>query len=278
MTVAVVTDSTAYLPGDGGQDVVVVPLRVAMAARSGLDGVDVTVDDVSAALLAKELVTTSMPTPTEFAAAYSRALANGADHVVSMHISAGLSGTYQSAWLAAQDFGPGTVRVVDSRSTGAALGFAVLAAAAVAQDGGSADQVEQAAVSAVERTSTHFYVDTLEYLRRGGRVGAAAALLATSLSVKPLLHMHDGQIVPLEKVRTSAKAIARLVAITVAATGGEPTDIAVQHVAALDQAEAVALQLRKELPQLGELYIADAGAVISAHLGPGGLGTAVLRH
>lgn len=276
--VAVVTDSTAYLPPGSADDVVVVPLRVAIGSRTGLDGVDVTVDDVSRALLAKELVTTSRPTPTEFAEAYERALAAGAENVVSMHISAALSGTWESAVLAAQDFGYGTVRVLDSRSTGAALGFAVAAAAKVAREGGTAAQVQDAAVSTIDRTRTHFYVDTLEYLRRGGRVGAAAALLATSLSVKPLLHMLDGQIMPMEKVRTSAKALARLVALTVAAAGGAPADVAVQHVSAPERAEAVAAQLRESLPGLGELYVADAGAVISAHLGPGGLGTVVLRH
>jgi DegV family protein with EDD domain len=276
--VTVVTDSTAYLPPELSEGVLVVPLRVAMGQRSGLDRIEVSVDDVSQALLAKQLVTTSRPTPTEFAATYERALAAGADHIVSMHISAALSGTWESAVLAAQDFGYGTVRVLDSRSTGAALGFAVVAAAAVARAGGTAAQVQDAAVSTIDRTRTHFYVDTLEYLRRGGRVGAAAALLATSLSVKPLLHMLDGQIMPMEKVRTSAKAIARLVALTEAATGGRPADIAVQHVSAPDRAEAVVAQLRAELPQLRELYVADAGAVISAHLGPGGLGTVVLKH
>jgi DegV family protein with EDD domain len=275
--VAVVTDSTAFLPPALSEGVIVVRLRVAMGSRTGVDGVDVSVDDVSEALLAKQLVTTSRPTPTEFAAAYERALAAGADHVVSMHISAGLSGTWESAVLAAQDFGYGTVRVLDSRSTGAALGFAVVAAAAVAREGGTAAQVQDAAVSTIDRTRTHFYVDTLEYLRRGGRVGAAAALLATSLSVKPLLHMLDGQIVPMEKVRTSAKAIARLVALTIAAGGGQPADVAIQHVSAPDRADTVAAQLRAEFPSLGELYVTDAGAVIAAHLGPGGLGTVVLR-
>jgi DegV family protein with EDD domain len=276
-TVAVVTDSTAYLPPAAGSDVVIVPLRVAIGDRSGLDRVDVTVDEVSQALLAKQMVTTSRPTPTEFAAAYQRALDGGADHVVSIHISAALSGTWESAVLAAQEFGYGTVRVVDSRSTGAALGFAAVAALAVARDGGTVAQVQDAAVSAIDRTRTHFYVDTLEFLRRGGRVGAASALLATSLSVKPLLHMLDGQIVPLEKVRTSTKAIARLVGLTVGSGGGS-ADVAIQHVSAPERAEAVAAQLRASMPGLGELYVGDAGAVISAHLGPGGLGTVVLRH
>ena len=124
------------------------------------------------------------------------------------------------------------MRVVDSRGTAMGLGFAVLAAAECAQSGGSAAEVQGAATAVVDNTKTLFYVDTVEYLRRGGRVGTAAALLATSLSVKPLLQMVEGQISALEKVRTSAKAISRLVQLTVAAAGTGPVDIAVHHVAA----------------------------------------------
>ena len=111
------------------------------------------------------------------------------------------------------------------------LGFAVLAACRAAADGARAGAVQDAAVSTVDRTSCFFYLDTLEYLRRGGRIGAAQAFVGTALSVKPLLYMRDGRIVPLEKVRTAAKAIARLLDVAVAAAGDEQVDIAVQHLA-----------------------------------------------
>ncbi len=277
--VAIVTDSTAYLPPGVADEygIEVVPLRVSIGARQGTDGVDIAPAEVTAALREKVFVSTSRPTPAEFAAAFRSALDAGASNVVSIHISAALSGTWESAVLAAQDFDYGVVRVVDSRSTAMALGFAVMAAAAAARTGGTPADVQQAAVATVYRTRTYFYVDTLEYLRRGGRIGTAAALLGTSLSVKPLLHMLDGQIVPLEKVRTSAKAIARLVQLTIAATNDGPVDVAVHHLSAPDRAVALGEQLRAGIPRLGELHTSELGPVVGAHLGPGVLGTVVVR-
>jgi DegV family protein with EDD domain len=277
--VAVVTDSTAYLPADvvAALGIGVVPLSVMLGPRVGIDGVDVGAGDIIAALRLKSVVTTSRPTPAQFAAQYRRCLDEGASHVVSIHLAAALSGTWESATLAAQDFGHGVVRVVDSRGTAMALGFAVLAAAARAAEGAPAAAVQGAATEVVDHTRTFFYVDSLEYLRRGGRIGSAAALFATSLSVKPLLQMVQGRIVVLEKVRTASKAIARLVAVTVAAAGDGPVDLAVHHLGAADRAGAVAGQLRTALPRAGELVVAELGPVLGAHLGPGAVGTVVVR-
>ncbi len=277
--VAVVTDSTAYLPpgAAAGLGVRVVPLRVSIGDRELVDGPNLPAATVTAALRDRIQVTTSRPSPAEFAAAFRQCLDAGATHVVAVHLAAALSGTWESAVLAAQDFGYGVVRVVDSRSTAAALGFAVRAAAERAVDGASAAQVQGAATDVVDRTRTLFYVDTIEYLRRGGRVGTASALVATSLSVKPLLQMVEGRIVPLEKVRTSAKAIARLVQLTAQAAGHDRVDLAVHHLAAPDRADAVSQQVRAALPDVGESIIAEVGPVIGAHLGPGVIGTVVVR-
>ncbi len=277
--VAVVTDSTADLPRGLAESlgIHIVPLRVTLGTRTATDGVDVTPSDVAHALRERVAVTTSRPTPGEFALVYQGCLAAGATRVVSVHLAAALSGTWESATLAAQDFGHGVVRVVDSRSTAMALGFAVIAAGEQARDGASAATVQGAATATVDRTRTLFYVDTLEYLRRGGRIGTAAAMLATSLSVKPLLQMVEGHIVALEKVRTSAKAIARLVQLSVEAAGDGPVDLAVHHLDAGVRAEQVAGQLRAALPRIGELHVAELGAVVSAHLGPGVIGTVVVR-
>jgi DegV family protein with EDD domain len=273
--VAVVTDSTAYLPPGTAAEfgIRIVPLRVTLGALTGFDGVDVTPRDVANALRERVNVTTSRPTPTEFAQAYQACLDAGATRVVSIHLAAALSGTWESAVLAAQDFGYGVVRVVDSRSTAMGLGFAVLAAAERARAGAPAADVQSAATETVDHTRTLFYVDTLEFLRRGGRIGTATALLATSLSVKPLLQMVEGQIVALEKVRTSTKALARLVQLTIEAAGESTVDIAVHHLAAPQRAEQVAEQLRAGLPKLRQLHVAELGAVIGAHLGPGVVGT-----
>jgi len=276
---AVVTDSTCYLPAELAEQVAVtvVPLRVSLGPREAIDGVDVTTVEVAKALRDKVKVTTSRPSPAEFAAAYRRALDSGADSIVSVHLSASLSGTWESARLAAEDFAFGQVRVVDSRSTGMALGFAVLAAARAADAGASASEAQDAAVTTVDRTTSTFYVDNLEYLRRGGRIGAAAALLGTSLSVKPLLHVVNGRIELAEKVRTASKALLRLAERTMDVTGWADCDIAVHHLDAAERAEELADRLRAGLPRLGSLYIAEIGPVVGAHLGPGMIATAVVR-
>jgi DegV family protein with EDD domain len=278
-TVAVVTDSTSYLPPTLADELAirVVPLHVLIDGRSGRDGIDIGSAEVTLALRDRRTVTTSRPSPADFAAAYQAALDGGAANVVSVHVSATLSGTWDSARLAAEDFGYGTVRVVDSRSAGMALGFAVLAAARAAQSGATAAAVQDAAVATVDRTRALFYVDTLEYLRRGGRIGSAAALVGSSLSVKPLLHMSDGRILLLERVRTSSKALARLLQLTVDAAGTDPVDIAVQHLDAPDCARDLAERLRAAVPDLGELYTNEVGAVVGAHLGPGVIAAVVVR-
>ena len=278
--VVVVTDSTAYLP-DGLADelsVRVVPLQVVLGGRSGAEGSEVTPAQVAAALAAWVPVSTSRPTPAEFATVYREALEGGADGVVSLHLSRELSGTWDSARLAAAEVGAGSIRVVDSRSAAMGLGFAVLAAADAAAKGGSREEVYAAAVGTAERTTTLFYVDTLEHLRRGGRIGAAQALLGTALSVKPILHVREGRIVPLEKVRTVSKGIARLEALAVAAAGDGPADVAVHHLAAAERAALLAERLRSRLPQVRQFYASEVGAVVGAHVGPGVLGVVVVRH
>jgi DegV family protein with EDD domain len=279
MTVRVVTDSTACLSADQLAElgVEVVPLRVQLGSRTATDGVDVSSDDVARALRAKVTVSTSRPTPAEFAERFQQVLDAGASHVVSVHLSSALSGTWESATLAAQDFPHGIVRVVDSRSTAMGLGFAVIAAAEKASAGGTAAEVQGAATATVDATRTLFYVDTLEHLRRGGRIGTAAALFGTTLSVKPLLQLVEGQIVPLEKVRTSTKALARLVELTVRAAGARTVDVAVHHVAAGERAADVERQLQEQLPLLRESSVSELGPVIGAHLGPGVVGTVVVR-
>lgn len=278
--VTVVTDSTSYLPSGLAEElgVQVVPLQVQLGGRTGLEGVDVTPADVCAALRVRTAVTTSRPTPAEFVEVYRAALDAGAGTVVSLHLSAELSGTCDSARLAAAEFEPDVVRVIDSRSAAMALGFAVLAAARSAAAGAVAQDVEQAARSALERTTALFYVDSLEWLHRGGRIGTAAARFGTALAVKPLLHLSEGRIMPLEKVRTASKAIARLVQLTVQAAGTEPVDVAVQHLAAPERAAEVAGRLKEGLPNLGQLYESEVGAVVGAHVGPGLLGVVVRKH
>jgi DegV family protein with EDD domain len=193
---------------------------------------------------------------------------------VSVHLSADMSGTHESATLAARD-SPVPTRVVDSRSLGMGLGFAVVSAAEAAKAGADVDQVARAAEKRAAASTAIFYVDTLEHLRRGGRIGAAAALLGSALAVKPLLHLVDGHIEPLEKVRTSVKAIARLEELAVAHAGSAEVDVAVAHLANPDRANLLADRLRGRLPGLGSLYVNEVGAVVGAHVGPGMLSVVV---
>ncbi|WP_029429606.1 DegV family protein [Blastococcus sp. URHD0036] len=278
MSVAVVTDSTAYLPADlvERHGIEVVPLYVVLAGRSGREGADISPHDVARALSTRgQQVSTSRPTPGDFIAAYRRCLDGGAERVVSIHLSAELSSTADAARMAAAQVGEHLVTVIDSRSAAMGTGFAVLAAVRTAEQGGDAHAVADAARTTASRTRTLFVVDTLEHLRRGGRIGAAASLLGTALSMKPVLHMVDGQVVPLEKVRTSARALARLVQRAVETAAGGPVDLAVHHLAAPERAQRLADDLRQALPQAGELVVSELGAAIGAHVGPGALGVVV---
>ncbi len=277
--VAVVTDSTAYLPEGVAEkyDVAVVPLHVVLGGWSGKETLEVSPADVASALSERRVqVTTSRPTPGQLAAAYR---ATGTTEVVSVHLSSKLSGTADSARLAARQVTAQgiEVRVVDSQSVAMGLGFPVIAAAEAAAGGADLACVEAAALEAAAATRSLFYVDTLEHLRRGGRVTAASAFVGTALGVKPLLVMRDGEIVLLEKVRTFSRALLRLEQLVVEAAGDGPVDVAVHHLAAPARAALLADELRSTLPGLQSLYLSEVGAVVGAHVGPGLLAVAVWR-
>lgn len=280
MTVRVVTDSTAYLPAEvaGAARLRVVPLTVTVFGRDGHEGIDVQPEDVAKALGERRIaVTTSRPSPAEFAQAYQELLDDGATGVVSVHLSAKLSGTYEAATQAAEEFG-GLVSVVDSASAGMAVGLVALAAAEVADAGGDLAAVRGAAELAAGQTSTLFYVDTLEFLRRGGRISAASALLGTALAVKPILHVSGGEVVLKEKVRTAGRALARLTELAAEAAGESDVDIAVQHLGAAGRAEALRESLLARLGgQVRSHYVLEIGAVVAAHTGPGVIGVALRR-
>lgn len=279
-TVTIVTDSTAYLPVGLAEElgITVVPLHVVLNGTSGVEGVDVTPEDLARALAdRRSTVTTSRPSPADFIGTYRRLLSAGASGIVSVHLSSELSGTWDAARMASVECGVDSVRVVDSRTTAMGLGFAVLAAAEAAGSGASLEDVEAIAERTVDRTATLFYVDTLEHLRRGGRIGAAQKWVGTALSVKPILHVVDGRIVPLEKVRTAGKALARLEELAVTAAGTSTVDVAVQHLAAAEKAAALSDRLTARLPALHRLYASEVGAVVGAHVGPGLIGVVVVR-
>jgi DegV family protein with EDD domain len=274
--VAIVTDSTAYLPTRTMErhGITSVPLTVVLGDRALEEGTEISTRALAQALQKRRPVTTSRPGPAVFAETYRKVAEAGATGIVSLHLSAELSGTHDAAVVAARQ-APVPVRVVDTGMIAMALGFCALAAAEAAESGGTVDEAVAAAEKRAAGTSAYFYVDTLDYLRRGGRIGAAQALLGSALAVKPLLQLADGRIEPLEKVRTASKAIARLEEIAADRAGAARVDVAVHHLAAPDRASALADRLRTRVSGLADLHVSEVGAVIGAHTGPGLLGVVV---
>lgn len=274
--VAVVTDSTATLPASvvAERGVIVVPLQVIIGARSYDEGSEADGAMVAAALRARKVVSTSRPSPQAMLAVYRQAADAGAEAVVSVHLSAEVSGTFESAQVAARS-APVPVEAVDSRLLGMGTGYAVIAALDALDAGADAEGAAAAARARARSSTALFYVDTLEYLRRGGRIGAAEKLVGSALSVKPLLCIEDGRIEALEKVRTAARAVSRLEDLAVEAAGGGVVDLAVAHLANADRAEELAGRLRQRIPGARDLVVGEVGAVIGAHVGPGMLAVVV---
>jgi DegV family protein with EDD domain len=273
--VAVVTDSTACLSGDrtARYGIRVVPLGIVVDGVRMDDDPAVMPGGIEAELRSGAAVSTASPAPERFAVAYAAAGAV-ADAIVSIHLSGRVSGTVDSAILAAAG-APVPVRVVDSRTMGMGLGFAVLAAAEAACAGGSPREVAAAAARRAARLSSFFTVETPGYLLAGGRLGAAPGAGGSVLSARPVLHVLDGRIELLEKVRTRSGAIRRLTELAVDCAGGPQADLAVQYLGEPDRASMLAGWLAELIPGAREIQLARADAVIGIHAGPGMLGIVV---
>lgn len=275
--IAIVTDSTSSLdPADAEREnITVVPLQVIIGAEVFTEGVDITADQLAAALGLFTPVSTSRPTPEDFLAVYESLAAEGAEEIVSIHLSSRMSGTLDSALLAAKQASV-PVTCVDSTQVGIATGFAAGRAAQARDAGEDVAGVVDAARRAGEASTVLIYVDTLEYLKRGGRVGSAAALIGSALAVKPILTLKDGIVAPLDRVRTQAKALARVEALTLEAANAcdKGFDIGVQHLASLATATAVAERLAKALGR-DSIPVDEVGAAIGAHVGPGTISVAI---
>ncbi|MGW1026938.1 DegV family protein [Streptomyces sp. NPDC002577] len=274
--IAIVTDSTAYLPQRTMEchGITSVPVTVVLGDQALDEGTEISSRALVQALQKRRPVTTSRPSPEAFAETYRRVAESGATGIVSLHLSSELSGTYDAAVLAAGRAAV-PVRVVDTGMVAMALGFCALSAAEAAEAGCTVDEAVAAAEKRAKGTYAYFYVDTLDYLRRGGRIGAAQALLGSALAVKPLLKLDGGRIELLEKVRTASKAIARLEEVVAERAGTGRVDIAVHHLAAPERASALAERLRQRVSGVADLHVSEVGAVIGAHTGPGLLGVVV---
>lgn len=283
MSTAVLTDSTACLPAATAREagVEVLPLHVLVGRTTYAEGVDIDAAHVAALLRAgREAVSTSRPAPGEFVQRY-RGLAErtGCDAILSLHVSHKVSGTVDSARLAAAAVaGEVRVEVVDSGVLGMGMGYAACSAARAAAGGADLEQVAAVARERATASSTYFYLDSLEHLRRGGRVGTAAAIFGSALAIKPLLTLADGEVQLLERVRTRARALAHLEQRCIAEVkevGHRPVDVAVHHLGWPEQAQDMCDRLRLELPAGTGVDLVELGAVTGVHTGPGTLAVVV---
>lgn len=273
--VAIVTDSTSYIPPDVVKKlgISVVPLNVQWN-NAVYDEADPSAVEVLEALRKGELATTSRPSPERFASLYEKLAQEGAMEIVSIHISSSMSGTSEAASLAAKDASI-PVHVLDSRTVGMAMGYGVIAAALAADEGMSGIEVVEVAKRRIASTNIFFSVAKLENLRRSGRISRGASLLATALAIKPILTVEDGHVVAQERVRTQAGAIKRLEEMALEATKNRAVDVAVHHLGAAELANKFATDLRGVLSGVGQVVITEVGAVVGTHVGPGAIAVVI---
>ncbi len=267
------TDSTSDIPEDIARDhdITVIPLLVSFGTESFRDSIDFTPDEFIDRLIASPaLPTTSQPAVTDFEAVFRESIDRGQD-VVCVTVSANLSGTFNAARLAAEAVDPERVRVVDGRATTMQLGWVAVAAARAAREGKGIDEVAAEAESATSRVKMYALLRTLDYVHKGGRIGKAQQLVGSALAIKPILSFVDGVLIPVERVRTWKKAVARLVDLATPT----PTDIVVLHSRNLEDANRLVETLQKRYPD-ARLDVGYSGAVITTYAGPGALAIAAL--
>lgn len=271
MAVRIVTDSTADIPLEQAQalGITVVPLTVFFGEEAYLDGVELDNASFYRKLQeSKALPRTSQPPPAAFQEAYTRLLNEGADGILSVHLSSKLSGTYQSA-CTARDSLPEHMRrmpieIVDSLSISVGMGIPILRAAQEAREGLSLKEIKAHVLDQLSRTRILAVLDTLEYVKRGGRIGGAKALLGNMLSVKPILSLKDGKVVPVEQPRTRSKAYERIAQLL--ANMGKLESVAIGE-ASTDVGQQLATAIKATYS--GNIPIYKLGAVLGTHSGPG---------
>ncbi|NLG97930.1 MAG: DegV family protein [Chloroflexi bacterium] len=279
--VAVVTDSTANIPADvlKNHPICVAPLQVVWGDETYRDGIDIQPRQFFERLqTTKTMPTTSQTSPAAFAEIY-RPLVEEGYHILSMHISSKLSGTYDSAMQARELFPGSRIEVVDTKTTAMAMGFQVLSAARAAAQGATLQECCKIVEEAQKNSGVLFVVSTLEFLRRGGRIGGAAAFLGTALNLKPILEIRDGRIEAIERVRTMNKAIDRLLELFVDRVGNRrPVHIASLHGNVPEAARQLLERAQQcfDKSEISEAFLADVSPVLGTHVGPGCMGIAYM--
>ncbi len=279
MGVRIVTDSTADIPPEQADalGIAVVPLTVFFGDEAYLDGIELDNAGFYRKLASgKDLPRTSQPSPASFQEVYTRLVEQGADAILSVHLSSKLSGTYQSA-CTARDSLPDDLRripieVVDSKSISVGMSHAIILAAREAQAGLELAEIKAHLLDQLSRTYILAVLDTLEYVRRGGRIGGARAMLGNMLSVKPIISLKSGEVVPIEQPRTRSKAYARIAQLL--AESGK-----IEYVSIAEASEEVGQQLAQVIKTVysGDLPIYRLGAVLGTHTGPGTAAIAYVR-
>jgi DegV family protein with EDD domain len=277
MSVRVVTDSTSDLTPEeaAGLGVTVVPLTVHFGERSYLDRVEITPQEFFRRLTSEGVLPkTSQPSVGAFLETYQRLLREGTTAIVSIHISGKLSGTVNAARTARENLpDPSCVVVVDSETVTAPLAYGVRAAAAAAHGGAGPEAVAAAARDAIRRTHLVAVLDTLEYLHKGGRIGRVRAWLGGVLSIKPLISVKDGEVVPVERVRTRTRALERIIELT--AQHRDPVEITLLHSCSDEEAARVQQRIAAALPGV-PIRTGWIGPVVGVYAGPNVVGTATL--
>jgi len=278
LAVRIVTDSTADLPVEFAHalGISVVPLSVIFGDEVYREGIEISQDLFYDKLISgKVLPTTSAPSIGDFLEVYESQLKE-ANEIVSIHISSKLSATYSNACQAAQilrDRGA-RIEVIDSQVVSLGLSLATTAAARVAREGGDIDQIKAIVDSTIRRIRIYILLDTLEYVRRGGRIGRARAFLGGILRVKPLLELRDGEVHPLERLRTKAHALDRL--FQIATSYANVQEVAIGYSTNPQDAHDFEQRLASVMPHVN-IWVARFGPVIGTHGGPGVLGIGLLE-
>jgi DegV family protein with EDD domain len=272
--IRIVTDSTADIPLQERQElgIEMVPLKIHIDHETFLDAVTLQAEDFYTRLPeAKALPTTSQPSPAEFMELYQRMTEEDPDvHIISIHVSSLLSGTYQSALLAKSMLEDNVnLTVVDSKSASYGIGVMVVAAAKAAREGKSAEACIEIAEWTGRNCSVFFLVDTLEYLQKGGRIGKASAFFGTLLNIKPILTLDpDGIVTPLDKVRGQKKAMNRIVELMHEKLQPGPIDLVLAHANSRESLDQLYALIAQDF-EIRSLKFVDVGPVVGTHAGPG---------
>ena len=249
------------------------PLTVIFGEETFLDGIDMNSHDFFARLKTSSVMpSTSQPSPADFIQVYDELLKTN-DHIVSVHASHKLSGTCQSACIARDTLASHAIDVIDSKQVTMCEGFAVLEAARAAQRGGSREEVCEAALRVAGSVQLLFTVDTLEFLERNGRIGKAASMLGTLLSIKPIIHLEDGEVAPADRVLGARRLLPRVIELMNEAIGSHAIRAAVLHTDAHEKAEEWKREIEKEF-KCKELIVNEVGPVVGTNAGPGAVGVA----